>query len=90
MEEYERNKHLLESYLSLWNNRTYSESSVHGEAHLIELIKRELLDENSHPRIRKSKQEKFFLSTERIIHSPLDDSMKVSLISLYTEIYTKI
>ncbi|MBM7692512.1 hypothetical protein JOC77_001942 [Peribacillus deserti] len=90
MEEMGSYKRLLNSYLSLWNNRSYQNGSGSEEEQLVELVKRELLDENSHPRIRKTKHEKFYLSTSRIIESDLDDSAKVALIRLYTELFNDI
>ncbi|WP_108671476.1 hypothetical protein [Peribacillus acanthi] len=73
---------LLKCYQQIWNNRIIAE----GEdplAVLQELIKRELLDENSHPRIRKSKYEKFYMSTARLMESSLDENEKSALLQLY-------
>lgn len=77
--------YLLEQYRSLWNNRTLSleESS---ENTLIEAIKRELLDEKTHPRIRRGIHEKFYFAVKRINESSLSDTDKENLITLYVKV----
>lgn len=77
--------YLLEQYRLLWNNRTLSleESS---ENTLIKAIKRELLDENTHPRIRRGIHEKFYFAVKRINASSLSDTDKENLITLYVKV----
>jgi hypothetical protein len=76
---------LLIEYRSIWNNRLLSNEGEDSEKVLLEAIKRDINDENSHPRIRKNKFEKYYLSTKRIVESTLPDETKVSLIDLHTK-----
>jgi hypothetical protein len=77
---------LLDEYRTLWNNRTLK-SVDSSEKTLLEAIERELLDENSHPRIRKGIHEKFFFASKRITESTtISNEVKVSLLSLYIQI----
>jgi hypothetical protein len=55
------------------------------ELTLKEAIMRELKDENTHPRVRKTVEEKFFLATNRITESSLTDIEKLKLIELHIE-----
>ncbi|HZG74055.1 MAG TPA: hypothetical protein VEY51_21180 [Chondromyces sp.] len=75
--------HLLEAYRSIWNNRLLRKEGYSAEEILAEAITRELLDENSHPRIRKPKEEKFYYAIKRLMESDLPDSDKVQLINLH-------
>ncbi len=81
--------YLLNSYRGLWNNRQLGYTDSSAEAVLKEAIKRDLLDENSHPRIRKNKEEKYYLAIKRIIESSLHEKDKLQLIQLYTESLTE-
>jgi hypothetical protein len=81
--------YLLNSYRSLWNNRQLDYTDSSAEAVLKEAIKRDLLDENSHPRIRKNKEEKYYLAIKRIVESSLHEKDKLQLIQLYTESLTE-
>lgn len=77
---------LLDEYRTLWNNRALKpvESS---EKTLLEAIERELLDENSHPRIRKGIHQKFFLASKRITESTtISNEVKLSLLSLHIQV----
>ena len=65
---------LLEDYRNIWNNRLLLAAGADSEQVLIEAIKRELNDENSHPRIRRSRYEKYYFATKRIIESSITDS----------------
>jgi hypothetical protein len=73
---------LLNEYRKLWNNRKLEEDA-NAENILKEAISRELKDENSHPRVRKSIYEKFFLAVKRITHSDMDDTSKAALIQMH-------
>jgi hypothetical protein len=77
---------LLKAYRSIWNNRQLALEEKSCQETLAEAIKRELLDENSHPRIRKSKYEKYYSATKRILSSALPPESKLQLIKLHTEI----
>lgn len=59
--------HLLEEYRLIWNHRLLDTMGKSSKDTLLEAIKRELLDENSHPRIRKSKFEKYFLPLKELV-----------------------
>lgn len=72
---------LLSDYRSIWNNRLLQ--GENSEQILLEAIKRDIYDENSHPRIRRSKYEKFFMATKRIIESQISNESKVVLIEIH-------
>ncbi|MEW9501820.1 hypothetical protein [Jeotgalibacillus marinus] len=80
---------LLESYKNLWSERTLP-SELSAEETLHQVIKRELLDELTHPRLRKSQNEKYYLAVERIVQSSLELAHKVELIKRYTQIHSSI
>ncbi|MEK5064960.1 hypothetical protein [Cytobacillus sp. FSL R5-0596] len=73
---------LLNEYRKLWNNRKLEEDT-NAENILKEAISRELRDENSHPRVRKTIYEKFYLAIKRIAQSDLDDKSKAALIQIH-------
>jgi len=72
-------KNITDIYKKLWNERTIDPPSVES------LIQIELLDEQTHPRLRKSKYEKFFYAIKRILQSNLDDDEKLVLIQIYSK-----
>lgn len=74
---------LLLLYLKIWNNRQLDYASE--DKLIFELIRRELLDENTHPRVRKNKFEKFYTSIERLSASELKDDEKVLLLDVYVQ-----
>jgi CRISPR/Cas system CMR-associated protein Cmr3 (group 5 of RAMP superfamily) len=76
---------LLQDYRSIWNNRLLQEEQE-SEQILLEAIKREINDENSHPRIRRNKYEKFYLATKRIIESSIPYQSKLDLIYLHKKV----
>ena len=77
---------LLEEYRKIWNNRLLALSDEKTcEQVLKDAVRRELLDENSHPRIRKDSYTKFYMAVKRIMESSLDNGMKVELILLHTD-----
>ncbi|KKK37269.1 hypothetical protein WQ57_15050 [Mesobacillus campisalis] len=76
--------YLLEKYRTLWNNRQlYTEGNA--ETTLKEAVTRELKDENSHPRVRRSLYEKFYLASKRIIESDLSPDDKIAFLDLHAE-----
>lgn len=79
-----REEFLMQEYLKLWSERTTEHDSLEH------LIKVELLDEMTHPRLRKSKHEKFYLAIKRILYSSLDEKVKLELIHYYTKIMDKL
>ncbi|MEH7014369.1 hypothetical protein V7087_26770 [Neobacillus niacini] len=74
---------LLAEYRMIWNNRLLAASDSSSEETIKEAVKRELLDENSHPRIRKNKFEKYYSAINRITQSTISNEAKVSLINLH-------
>ncbi|MFC7783683.1 hypothetical protein ACFQWC_04190 [Rossellomorea sp. GCM10028870] len=81
---------LLEAYRQIWKNRLLISEGASSENILKEAIKRELLDGNSHPRVRKSKEEKYLSATKRIIESDLTSEEKVALIKLHLEMVLRL
>lgn len=82
-----REKELLESYRSIWKGRSlHSESDEEAERILIRSIRAELLDEHTHPRLRISKEKKFFQGIKRIMSTELDMKEKYELIELFIEV----
>ncbi|MFI8577445.1 hypothetical protein ACIGEL_17175 [Rossellomorea aquimaris] len=81
---------LLEAYRQIWKNRLLISEGTSSEEILKETIKRELLDGNSHPRVRKSKEEKYLSATKRIIESDLTNEEKVSLIKVHLEMVSQL
>ncbi len=80
---------LLDSYRALWNNRSLQLMDEHEPKTILnQAIHRELLDEYSHPRVRKSKEEKFYLAIKRITDSSLDIEDKMDLIQLHVQVMT--
>ena len=73
---------LLKEYRELWNNRRL-EAEESSEFILKEAIARDLRDENSHPRARRTLMEKYFLATKRIVESALSNESKILLIQLH-------
>ncbi|MGE6260336.1 hypothetical protein ACQKCU_21055 [Heyndrickxia sporothermodurans] len=81
---------LFEAYLSIWNNRKPQKGSNSTEDSLRKLVVVELLDEQTHPRIRKSVEVKFYYAVKRIIESSLNDSEKTALIQYYINVMSEI
>lgn len=80
---------LLREYREIWNNRRL-ESEENPEGTLAEAIARELKDENTHPRARRTVLEKYFLASKRIIESSISNESKVLLIKLHNDMTEKI
>lgn len=75
---------LLQAYLSIWNNRSVQcEQQQDKEGILSELVRRELLDENAHPRVRKSVFEKFYYSMKRLSESDQSNDKIHALTKVY-------
>lgn len=83
MNEITNDEALLEAYVGIWNNRRMKQGEEDPAQVLSELIRRELLDENAHPRARKPMHEKFQLSMKRIKESSLSEEEKTAIISVY-------
>jgi hypothetical protein len=77
---------LLQDYRLIWNNRLLNSERQDSEQILLEAIKREINDENSHPRIRRNKYEKFYLATKRIMEAPIPVQSKFELMLLHKKV----
>ncbi|MEY2194939.1 hypothetical protein AB7942_19695 [Neobacillus sp. BF23-41] len=77
---------LLEEYRQIWNNRILETEGKGSKVTLVEAIKRELQDENSHPRIRKNKYEKYYSAIKRVINSTISLEAKLLLIKIHNEV----
>lgn len=75
---------LLIAYQSLWKNRSFPVKQ-YSRTTLEYFIKKELMDENSHPRVRASIYEKFYLGSKRILHSSLSSNEQIQLLTIYKE-----
>lgn len=77
--------YLLQQYRSLWSGRELAvqESS---ERTLKQAMRSELLDEYTHPRLRRPVYEKFFLAVGRILDSSMTDEDKLTLIGMYKSV----
>ncbi|MFS0863215.1 hypothetical protein [Fredinandcohnia sp. 179-A 10B2 NHS] len=75
---------LLEVYQSLWNNRILLNED-NSEKTIRDTIKKDLLDEMTHPRVRKLPNDKFYLATKRVMDSTIEETQKLQLISLHIE-----
>ena len=80
---------LLSIYKSLWNSRNI-ENVNDSEVVLQELVKRELLDELTHPRVRKTPYEKFYLAVTRISDAPIENEEKIALITRIREVMEEV
>ncbi|WP_254842778.1 hypothetical protein [Bacillus sp. MRMR6] len=76
----------LKEYRLIWNNRLLATTAGNSEQTLKDAIKRELLDENSHPRIRKNRYEKYYSAVNRIISSEIPNEAKLQLIQVHNQI----
>ncbi|MBE3570893.1 MAG: hypothetical protein IMW92_12510 [Bacillales bacterium] len=79
-------RYLLDMFLSLWNKREANEGSNSPSTSIKERMKSELLDEFSHPRVRKTKEEKYYLAVKRVVDSDLKEEDQLRLIRLYTDV----
>jgi hypothetical protein len=82
----ENSHQLLEQYRSLWNNRLLSNEQRDSLEVLYEAIRRDIRDENSHPRIRRNKYEKYYMATKRIIESQISMEAKLALVDIHKRI----
>lgn len=76
---------MIESYRKLWPKRAATDQ-IHTQEDLERFILIELNDELTHPRVRKSKQQKLELALLRISESNLSDTEKMGLLSLYKKL----
>jgi hypothetical protein len=76
---------ILDEYRTIWNNRRL-QSEQSPEDILREAIQRDLKDENSHPRARRTLMEKYYLATKRILEASLTSESKIILLQLHMEL----
>lgn len=76
---------MIESYQKLWPQRLAAEQ-IRTQEELEKYVLIELNDELTHPRVRKSKQQKLEIALMRISESDLTESEKISLASLYKKL----
>lgn len=81
--------YLLHQYRQIWNHRLLV-ANLSSEEILYEAILRELKDENSHPRVRRTIYEKFFLALQRLQRSSIPDAAKAQLIAIHIDMMEKI
>ncbi|WP_404431652.1 hypothetical protein [Sutcliffiella horikoshii] len=82
---------LLELYKLLWNNRSleYIDGGDQKEI-LQQAIRRELMDELTHPRTRKQPMQKYYLAVKRIVESKLNATEQVLIIKEFTFVLEEI
>jgi hypothetical protein len=76
----------LKEYRLLWINRLLATTDGNSEQTLKDAIQRELLDENSHPRIRKNRYEKYYSAVHRIVRSEIPNEAKLQLLKVHNQI----
>lgn len=84
MTEKYSSEELLQAYLSIWNKRSIQHGHQQDKEEILsELVRRELLDENAHPRVRKPIFEKFYYSMRRLSESDLSSDKIRALTKVY-------
>lgn len=76
---------MIEAYRKLWPSRSGTDS-IGSLEELQEKIEIELNDELTHPRVRKTRQEKLELALQRIAESELSSEEKTALSQLCKKI----
>lgn len=76
---------MIEAYQKLWPNRS-GNTAITSLEELEQKIQIELNDELTHPRVRKSRQEKLDFALRRIAESDLTTEEKAGLVQLYKKI----
>lgn len=82
-------KSLIEAYQTLFPFRGATQT-IFSLNDLESIIKTELLDELTHPRVRKNSSEKLKLAFLRIDESSLAEQEKTSLKALYEEVFNNV
>lgn len=80
---------IIQAYQTLFPFRQAS-SSIKKIEQLEGIIRMELLDELTHPRVRKTTVEKLQMAYERIENSSLSDNLKMELKKLYMTVYKNV
>jgi hypothetical protein len=76
---------VIEAYRKLWPSRSGT-GSIGSIEELEQKIQIELNDELTHPRVRKSRQEKLDMALQRIAESDLSTAEQTELAQLYKKI----
>ncbi|MFC4712199.1 hypothetical protein [Planococcus dechangensis] len=76
---------IIDAYKRLWPNRQ-AVQRITTDAELENSVRIELNDELTHPRLRKSVEEKLQLAYRRIEESELSEDEKTALIELYKKL----
>jgi len=76
---------MIEAYKRLWPNRQ-AVQRITTDEELEKSVQIELDDELTHPRLRKSVEEKLQLAYRRIEESELSEDEKTALIQLYKKL----
>ncbi|KSU87864.1 hypothetical protein AS180_11130 [Priestia veravalensis] len=78
---------MFSAYQKLWVNRSFSnQDNLSVKEKLSYAIQKDLRDEMTHPRVRKSPEVKYELAVQRINNSSLAHSEQLALIDLYTKL----
>ena len=80
---------LIRAYQSQFSNR-HSAMNLETLEQLKAIIQIELLDELTHPRVRKSPREKLEIAEARIENSKLNSAVKQDLIKLYISVFENV
>lgn len=73
---------MIDAYKKLWQHRA-AVQSISSETEMKQQVVIELNDELTHPRVRKSKQQKLALALDRIEQANITDEEKEALTSFY-------
>lgn len=76
--------HLLNQYAKLLHLSLSNEEDADAKSRLYSLMKTELLDERTHPRLRIKPEEKYYIAIKRVLRGELSQNDQLSLIQLYT------
>jgi hypothetical protein len=78
---------LLKAYLAIWNNRSINfDTNEEDGDQLTNLMKKELLDQLTHPRVRVSAEIKFYKAVKRIVNTELSQLEKLELIQEFVQV----
>lgn len=78
---------MIDAFKMLYKNRVDNNLTEEDIRHF---IKSELLDEYTHPRVRKSPEEKHQLAVDRVKNSKLSNSQKNDILAVINEEYMKL
>lgn len=76
---------MIEAYRRLWQDRN-AVGAIETQQQLEQQILIELRDELTHPRVRKTPQQKLDIALQRIAESSLSPQEKIDLSNLYKKI----